>query len=214
MALRPLGWGCRIGFFLTSVIFCIISATRDVNPIHEYTLSRERDSHGALRNSNTDLFEGYVYFVFAVWSISIFLEAMSFLVGRGSLKPHSGQCYSFPAFLLNRVSIGGDDDDGRCFVALLLMVWFLGLAFAATLCVFTVIGHGYVTRNPFMIAFFGLLIAFEVLSALADACTLGGIDGYAVSNRPASWLISLRVIVVVPVQVITSVFFMWMCQPS
>jgi hypothetical protein len=214
MTLRPLGWGCRIGLFLTSVIFCVMAAMRDVNIIQEYTLSRERDTEGTLRNDESDMFESYVHAVFAVWCVSIVLEMFTYLVGRGSSqKPHEGQCSAFPAFLLNRVSIGGEENEGRCFLAMLMMVWFLGFAASAIVMVYSVMAHCFVTRNPWMLGFFGLMMGFEFFAALADAVSIGGIDGLAVMNRPASWLASLRIVIVLPVQIIFSAFFLWICRP-
>ena len=58
MLLRPIGWGCRMAFFLFCFISLGLSLTCSVNPIGQYTLSRERDGDGVLSNSDADAFGG------------------------------------------------------------------------------------------------------------------------------------------------------------
>jgi hypothetical protein len=216
MLLRPFGWGCRLAFYAFSVVFLIMAAMRSPNPIGQYGFSRERDEEGTLRNDQTDAFEWFVYATYIVWVSCILTEVLSYLVGRGGggKMPHNGQCSAFPLTLFNRVSVGGGGEDGlRCVQGLVLLVWFLGLGASASTMMYSTISHMFVKRNVYFSWLFVVFICFATFSALADAISLGGIDGLAVQNRPASWLAALRVVVVVPATVIFSLFFIWLCSP-
>lgn len=210
--LRPIGWGCRMAFFVFGVIFCALASQHEGAPLFRYQFSRERNEEGTLVDSSHDQFEWYVYAVYAVWVTSIATEALSYLVGRGGGRPHDGQCSSFPFFLMNRVSLGGADE-ARCVLAVVLMAFFLGLASSAAVMLYSVMAHCFVTRNVYFIGLFGVLVAFQLLGALADAVSIGGIDGLAVMNKPASRLASARILFVIPTLVIFSGFYIWLCLP-
>lgn len=211
-SVRVVGWGCRIAFYASSVLFCILSAARgERNAIGQYGFSRERNDGGVLANDQSDIFEWFVYATFIVWCVSIATEMFSYLVGRGSKRPHDEQISVFPFVMFNRVSLG--DDDQRCCIALAMLVWFLGLAAAAIVAVHTIVAHAFVTRNMYIIWLLVLFAGFELLAALADAVSIGTIDGLAVQNRNASWMASVRVVAILPIQIIFSAFFCWLCRP-
>ena len=216
MLLRPLGWGLRLAFFAFSAVFVLMCMTRETSPIGQYGFSRERTDEGVLENDDTDAFEWFVYVVYGIWVISILTEVGSYLVGRGGggKRPHYGQCSAFPLTLANRVAINGDGEDGlRCVQGLFLLVWFLGFGVLASVMLFVTMSNMFVTRNVYFAWLFVAFIAANVLGALSDGLSIGGIDGLAVQNRPASWLASLRVVVVVPVTLVFSLFFLWMVSP-
>ena len=214
MLVRPIGWGLRLAFFMFSAVFVIMSSIHDINPIGQYGFSRERDNEGTLVNDNTDAFEWFVYVTYLVWVISILTEVISYLVGRGGGKlPHQGQCSALPFLLTNRVSINGDENSNRCGKGLILLVWFLGFGVLASIMIHTTISHVFVKRNVFFAWLFVVFTASTVLSTLSDAISIGGIDGLAVQNRPASYLAALRVVVIVPLLLIFSLFFLFMCAP-
>ena len=210
--IRPLGWGARLAFYIFSVVFAIMAMYHTNNPMLQYTFSRERDAEGTLRDDPTDIFEWAVYGIFVVWVVSIATEMLSYLVGRGVGRPYSGQCSTFPLLLFNRVAM--PSESGRCCFYVLLAFWYIGAALFATAMMHTIVSHMFVTRNLFFAILFAVLTAFQLLAALADAVSIGGIDGLTVSNRPGSWLASFRVIVMAPIQTIASVAFIILCFPS
>ena len=214
MFLRPVGLGLRAAFFLSSIIFCFLSFSMSTNPIFQYSFSRERNSEGVLMNDQTDVFEWFVYAVYFVWLISIGSCALSYLLGRGAKQPYAQQCSSFPFLLCNRVSIdGGDGDGSACGSMVLLMIWFLGLSAAASVAVGTAISHTFVTRNVLFSYLLLVFLGMSVMGTLADALSIGGPQGISVQSKAASWIASARVVVIVPVQVIFTVFFLLMCSP-
>ena len=71
----------------------------------------------------------------------------------------------------------------------------------------------FVTRNVWFAWLFVALLTAEILGGLSDALSLGGIDGLAVENRPASWLAAFRVVIILPILLIFSLFFLWLCSP-
>ena len=219
MMLRPIGWGCRMALFLFSLIFCVMAIGRDTNPIGQYSFSRERDDDGVLKNGTTDdsdVFQWFVWLTFGIWAVSIATSAMTYLAGRyGAKQPYAGQlCASFPFVFCNRTAIDDEGGDGtRCGMMLILTVWFLGNAAAALAVVYTAMSHMYVKRNAYFAYLLLVLLALVVLGTLADALSLGGPTGIYVQSRSASWLASLRAVVIVPVQVIFTGFFVWLCDP-
>ena len=217
MFFRPIGWGARFSFFLFSAIFCVMAYMRDTNVIGQYGFSRERNAEGVLINSDEDAFEWFVYVVYGTWVISIVTEVLTYIVGRGGggKKAHEYQCSAFPLTLFNRVSIGGskDDDGGQCFQGVILLVWFLGFGTMASVMLFATMAQMFVTRNVYFAWLFVVFIVSNALGALADALSLGGIDGIAVQNRWASHLAAVRIVVIVPVCVLFSLFFLWLCSP-
>jgi hypothetical protein len=215
MLLRPFGWGCRAAFYIFSVVFIVLSGMREKNPIGQYSFSRERDDEGTLKNDETDAFEWFVYVTYVVWVTSILTEVLTYLVGRGGggKNPHDGQCSAVPFLLCNRVSINGGEADMRCAQGMFLIVWFLGFGAAASTMMYTTLSHMFVRRNVYFSWLFVVFVCFAAFSALSDAISLGGIDGLAVQNRPASFLAAIRVVVVVPVTIIFSLFFLWLCSP-
>ena len=215
MILRPIGWGCRLAFYLFSVVFLVIAMMRDQNPVNQYTFSRERDAEGVLKNDQTDVFEWFVHFVYIIWVATILTEMLTYLVGRGGggKNPHKGQCSAFPLTLFNRVSINGGENDLRCIQGIILMVWFLALGASASTMLYATISHMFVKRNIYFMFLFVVFICFEAFAALADAISIGGIDGLAVQNKPVSWIVSFRVIVMIPVTTIVSIFFCVLCNP-
>ena len=216
MMLRPVGWGCRIAFYLVSLVFCFLSLTRSTNPIFQYSFSRERNAEGALENDETDAFEWFVYVTYGTWVLSILTAMLTYLVGRyGAKNPYSSQyCASFPFIFCNRTAIHNEDDDGtRCGMMLLLTIWFLGNAVAASIFVYAAMSHTFVKRNVYFAWLLVVLLALVAMGTLADALSLGGPTGIYVQSRAASWLASLRAVVIVPLQVIFTLFFVWMCNP-
>jgi hypothetical protein len=215
MLLRPIGWGLRLAFYLFSAIFLFLAASRDTNPINQYSFSRERTLENVLENDDTDAFEWFVGLTYVIWVVSIFSEVCTYLVGRGGggKAPHQGQCSAFPLTLLNRVSLPGDEDGNRCFQGFILLVWFLGFGVMAATMMYAIISHMFVKRNTYFAWLFVAIVAANMLGALSDALSIGGIDGLAVQNRPASWLVSLRVIVIVPVTTVFSLFFLFLSSP-
>jgi hypothetical protein len=215
MFLRPVGWGCRLAFYLFSVVFLVIAMMRDTNPISQYTFSRERDAEGVLKNDQTDVFEWFVYVTYIVWVATILTEILTYLVGRGGggKRPHDGQCSAFPLTLFNRVSLPGGADDIRCAHGMILLLWFLALGASASTMLYATISHMFVKRNSYFMWLFVVFICFEAFAALSDAISIGGIDGLAVQSKPASWLVSFRVVIMMPVTVIVSIFFCVLCNP-
>ena len=213
---RSIGWGARIAFYLFSLIFVCVSLTTDPNPISQYGFSRERNDEGVLKNDDTDPFEWFVTFTYAVWLASILTEVLSYVVGRGGggKKPHENQCSAMPLLFFNRVSINGDGDDGmRCVQGFFILVWFLSLGASASAMLYCIVSHTFVKRNFLFGLLLVVLTCFSALGALADAVSLGGVDGLAVQNGLASWLSAARVVVFVPLTVIFSVFFLWLSSP-
>lgn len=214
MLLRPLGWGCRLAFYLLSALFCVTAEMRSPSPIGFYTFSRKRDDEGVLTNDSSDFFEWYVSLVFVLWLVAIFTETMSYVVGRGgSAAPHDGQCSATPFLFFNRVTIGGGEDDCRCFKGVLILVWFLGFGVTASVMMHTIVAHLFVSRNTYFAWLFLMLLAFQLLAGLADVLSIGHIDGLQVQNRVASWLVSIRVVLILPVLAIVSVCFVFFCSP-
>ena len=217
MLLRPLGWGCRMAFFLSSVIFFVLAMTRSTNPITQYSLSRHRDDDGVLTNSTAvDAFDWFVLTTFVLWVVSIASTVSTYLIGRyGAKNPYSTQlCAVFPFVLCNRTAIHDQGGDGtRCAFMLGLSLWFLGLAAAASVMVFTVMSHVYVKRNVYFAWLLVVLLALMVFASLADAISIGGPSGIYTQSRPASWIVALRSILILPVQIIFTGFFLWMSKP-
>jgi len=215
MFIRPLGWGFRFAFYMFSLVFIVISMMRSPNPINQYTFSRERDFEGTLKNDDTDAFEWFVYTVYVTWVVTILTEVLSYLVGRGGggKKPHGGQCSAFPLTLFNRVSVPGGADDLRCLHGFVLLVFFFGIGASASTMIYTTISHMFVKRNIFFMWLFVAFICFQAFGALSDAISIGGIDGLAVQNKPAAYLSAFRMIVIMPITVIISIFFCFVCNP-
>lgn len=215
-ALRPLGWGCRVGFYLFCLIFCFYTLTLEDSPIGKYNFSRGRNQDGELTGTSSDPFEAFVWSTFGIWVLSIFTSVLTYLVGRYNAKnPYQEQfCASFPFILCNRTAIHDDVHDGtRCMLMLALTVYWLGLATAASTVVYTVLSHLYVKRNVWFAWLLVALLALVALATLADALSLGGPTGIYVQSRQASWLASFRAVVLVPVQILFTLFFLWMCSP-
>jgi hypothetical protein len=211
MILRPLGWGLRGALYLFSVLFCFLSLTKEVNPIFYYGFSRERDAEGMLHDDSSDIFEWYVYLVYALWLLSIATEMFSYLLGRYSgAKPKGDDlCTAIPYVFFNRAPIYSN-----CALVLALTVWFTGLAASAAIVIHTVVSHSYVKRNHATLWLFAALLGCTVGGALADALSLGGPTGIRANSRVASFLAAFRVVVVVPLLVIFGVFFVWLCLPG
>lgn len=211
MLIRPVGWGLRGAMYLFCVIFCFLSLTKETNPIFYYGFSRERDSQGTLHNDSTDIFEWYVHFVYILWVLNIASEAFSYLVGRyaGKTPTDSDTCTAFPWILFNR-----SPTRANCGIMLFLTVWFLGLAAAASIVLHTVVSHSYVKRNHATLWLFAALVGCTAAGALADAMSIGGPTGIRASSKGASWLASLRIIVLVPMLFIFGCFFVWLCLPD
>ena len=216
MGIRPIGWGCRMAFFLFSVIFCFYTLTLDTNPIGKYNFSRGRNAEGELTGSSSDPFEAFVMATYVVWVVSIATAVFTYLAGRYNAKnPYKGQfCASFPFMFCNRTAIHDDEHNGtRCLLMLALTVWWLGLATAASAVVYTIMAHMYVKRNVYFSWLLITLLGFVVLATLADTLSLGGPSGIYVQSRQAAWIASVRAVVLVPVQVIFTLFFLWLCNP-
>ena len=216
MGIRPLGWGCRMAFFLFSVIFCFYTLMLDTNPIGKYNFSRGRNAEGELTGSSSDPFEAFVTATYGVWVVSIATAVFTYIAGRYNAKnPYNGQfCASFPFMFCNRTAIHDDEHNGtRCLLMLALTVWWLGLAAAASAVVYTIMAHMYVKRNVCFSWLLITLLGFVVLATLADTLSLGGPTGIYVQSRQAAWIASIRAVVLVPVQVILTIFFIWLCNP-
>lgn len=213
--LRPIGWGARMALFLFSFIFIGLSLTRSVNPIGQYTLSRERDADGVLTNSDADTFEWFVYLTFFVWVLSILTSTLTYLGGRyGAKQPYSTQlCASFPFIFCNRTAIHDNGDGTRCGLMLILTAWFLTCAAATSAVAYTVISHTFVKRNVYFAWLLVAMLAMMTFASIADSLSIGGSNGIYVQSRVASWLVALNAIVIVPLQIIVTVFFVWMANP-
>jgi hypothetical protein len=196
------------------VLFVLTAAMKDLNPIAQYTFSRERDSDGVLLpDSRDDPFVWFVYAVYGIWVITIALEMATYLVGRGGggKLPYAEQCSAMPFILFNRVALPGKDY--RCATALVLMLWYVGFGVAAVTMMHTVIAHSYVKRNAWMGWLLIALTGCQVLAGLSDALSLGSSTGLAVQNRIASYFAALRCVVFLPFLLIFSLFFVWLCNP-
>lgn len=113
----------------------------------------------------------------------------------------------FPLILCNRARV---QESGYAWL-LLLTVWFLGMGAAASIAMHTVVSHAYVKRNHVVLWLLAALTGCSVAGTLADALSIGGPTGIRSQSRAASWLASLRVVVIMPFQVIFGAFFIWLC---
>ena len=209
---RILGWGARLAFFLTSVVFCFYSMTTTVNPImHFSSFSRTRDTYNEL-TTNDDPLLAFTETVFYIWIISIGTLVLTYIIDRFGRTPNQGQCASFPLVLFNRSPIASGE--GRCCAAAAVIGYFVGIGVAASLVLHTCIAHSYVARNREFMILLGILLACDVLGAIADAVSIGSVDGLRVTSSTVSWLTSFRVLIVVPLEIIFSVFFIWACMPD
>jgi len=210
--LRVLGWGARFAFFLASIVFCLYSLTTNVNPIlHFSSFSRTRDTENEL-TTNNDPMLWFVQSVFYLWIASIGTLVFSYIADRFGRTPHQGQCSEFPLVLFNRSPIASGD--GRCCAAAVVIGYFVGLGVAAAFVLHTCISHSYVARNHDFMILLGIFLGFDVLGAVADAISIGSIDGLRVTSSTVSWLVSFRMLIIVPIEIIFSVFFIWMCLPD
>jgi hypothetical protein len=209
MFLRPIGWGLRGAMYLFSVIFLFMSLEQEKNPVFMYGFSRERDEEGVLQDDSSDMFEWFVYLVYSIWITSILTEVLSYLVGRYEQTGKSKEFTHFPFIFCNRASLR---DSGWLWL-LSVTVWFLGLGAAASIVMHTVVAHGYVKRNNVVLWMMVALTACSAAGTLADALSLGGPTGIRAQSHAASWLSALRVVVILPLQIIFSGFFVWLCCP-
>lgn len=209
---RILGWAARFAFFLTSIVFCLYSLTTKVNPIlHFQSFSRTRDAENEL-TTNTDSMIWFTELVFYIWIASIGTLVLSYVLDRFGRTPHSGQCATFPLVLFNRSPIA--TGEGRCCSAAVVMAYFVGLGVAAGFVLHTFIAHSYVARNRDFMILLGIFLGLDVLGAVADAISIGSIDGLRVTSSTVSWLVSFRMLIIVPLEITFSVFFIWMCLPD
>lgn len=211
MLIRPLGWGSRGAMYLFSLLFCCRALFHDINPIFLYGFSRERDARGELRDDSTDIFEWYVHLVYILWVLSVVAEALSYLVGRyAAIQPKaSDACTAFPWVMFNRSPIRANAG-----VLLVLTMWFIGLAVAAAIALHTIVSHCYVKRNRSFLSLFAALLACAAASALADVLSIGGPNGIRAFSKGASWLASLRAVVIAPALCIFGFFFVLLCMPD
>jgi len=213
--MRVIGWAARLAFFLTSLLFCFLSLTTEVNPIlHFSSFSRTRDSENELTD-NVDPALFFVQVVYYVLITNLVVVVLTYLVGRFSRTPHEGQCSILPWVLFNRSPFGGGkEDEGNCCLAGFVMTYFIGLGIAAGFVIHTCVAHAYIARNRDFLLLLGILVLFDVLSAVADAVSIGSIDGLRVTSSSVSWLVSFRILVLIPLQIIFTSFFIFVCLPG
>ena len=197
--------------YIFSVIFLFLSLMQEKNPVFMYGFSRERDEEGVLHDDSSDVFEWYVYVVYSIWIASILTEVLTYLVGRFEAQRFlkTEGCTHFPFIFCNRVSVR----DSGCLWLLALTVWFLGLGASMAITMHTVVAHGYVKRNAFVLWLVICLTACSAFGSLSDALSIGGPTGLQAQSRAVSILSSFRIVLIVPVQIIFSAFFVWLCIP-
>lgn len=193
-------WCFRLVFYLFSIVFLSFSVLRDPEKLQQYSFSRERGVE-KLEKDNTDAFALCV-FAYSVWVCTILSEVLT-LVSRGGKNP-----WNFISFHFDRVvSIHGDENGFRFMKGLLLM-WFSGLAVCASFMLFTASEHVFEKLNQHFSWLFLIFTSFEAFAAVSDAVSLCGIDGLAVQNRAASWLSAFRIVVILPVTLMTFFVFL------
>ena len=74
-------------------------------------------------------------------------------------------------------------------------------------------GHHLACRSWFSASSSSSSIVSSGSELLADSLSLGGPTGIYVQSRSASWLASLRSVIIVPVELIFTVFFVFLCDP-
>ena len=211
--LRILGWAARFAFFLLSIVFCFYSLTTTKNPILYFPdgFSRTRNQENEL-TTNNDPMLWFTEITFTIWIVSIVTLCLTYVIDRFSRTPHSGQCSAFTLVLFNRSPIAAGE--GRCCVAAILICYFAALGVAATLVIHTCVNHAYVARNQEFMKILGILLAFDVLGATADVISIGSVDGIRVTSSTVSWLASFRFLVIIPIEVIFTCFFIVSCLPD
>ena len=83
----------------------------------------------------------------------------------------------------------------------------------ASIVMHTVVSHGYVKRNHLVLWMMVALTACSAAGTIADAISIGGPSGIKAQSHAASWLAALRVVVIMPLQIIFGFFFVWLCNP-
>lgn len=213
---RVIGYAGRLAFYLSSILFVLYGLFMSpVDVLFRYSFSRDR-VNDELRTDgvSSDPATAFVWLVFALWVISIASCIGTYVLGRFGRSGYSGQCTSFPACLCMRTPLPNSfGSNYRCISALALILWFSMLGVVSCLTMYAILCHVYVKRNIYMVYLFAVMLAFVVGGALADALSIGGVDGIRVFSPLASWLSSIRIVVLVPLQVIMSVAFIFFTHP-
>jgi hypothetical protein len=210
-ALRPVGWGCRLAFYLVSVLFLVMALARNPTPLFEYTFSRERSKTGELQNDESDIFEFAVVGYFWLWVATIVTELLTYLTNRAGYAKADEHSVAFPFFFLSRSALPASDS--RCGLFTLLLVVYLAVAAAATIMMHTIIAHLFVIRSMWFAILLAIVTAMQSFAGIADALSLGGPDGIASKDRLGAWLASVRVVLLLPILVIWTAGFVYMCNP-
>lgn len=213
---RVLGYSCRLALYLTSIVFIVYATCMaPVDVLFRYSFTRDR-VNDELRTDgvSSDPAAAFLWLVFSVWIVSIFTCMSTYVMGRLGREGYSGQCVSAPFCLCMRSPLPGKFDSGnRCVMALFLMLWFAMLGTMASLTIYSVMAHLYVKRNVYFAYFLAVMTIFTAGGALADALSIGGIDGIRVTSPHASFLAALRAVVIVPIQVIVTTAFLFFVFP-
>lgn len=210
-ALRPIGWGARLGMFVFSVIFCVICAMQEINPMFHYApFSRERNAYGHLTGEYRDLFSAWGWVVLVVWALNTLVCVLSYCVGR--LRDDNKSCYS-QLFCCTRAALPGDAFLIRVLLLVLVVAILLGCATALGFTIFTLTLNAYVARNEMASLILGLVALCDVLATLADALSLGGPLGIRVRSYWASWLCAFRAVFLTPLEAILTLAFIVLVHP-
>ena len=212
-ALRPLGWGARIGMYAFAVIFCIMCLFQEQNPMWFYTpFSRERNRYGHLTGEINDMFSAWGWIVVCIWGLNLLLCVLTYAFGRMRKSALVDGCFStIPFVVCTRASLHGI----ACapLLYLLVVLVHIGCAGALGLTIFTLVLNAYVVRNQMASLLLGLIVLCDVLATVADALSLGGPYGIRVRSKWASWFTAIRVVVMVPLTALLTTCFVILVHP-
>jgi hypothetical protein len=212
-ALRPLGWGARIGMYAFGVVFCILCMFQTENPVWFYApFSRERNRYGHLTGEIVDLFEYWGWVVVSIWGLNLLLCVLTYAFGRMSKSALPDGCFStIPFVACTRASLHGTACSPLLYLLVLLV--HIGCAGALGLTIFTLVLNAYVVRNQMASLLLGLIVLCDVLATVADALSLGGPYGIRVRSKWASWFAAVRVVAVTPLTALVTLCFVVLVHP-
>jgi len=214
--LRVLGYACRLAFYLTSILFvlyCTMMSSVDV--LFSYSFSRDKVNDELRKDSvSEDPAVMFLWFVFALWVVSIVTCMSTYVLGRFGRQGYDTQCMSAPFCLCIRSPLPSKFGTGnRCLAAMVLLVWFAVLGAVASTTVYSIMAHIFVKRNVWFSWLLGLFTVFVFGGALADALSIGGIDGIRVTSPMASYIAAFRIVVIVPLQIVSTAAFLIATHP-
>lgn len=200
--------------FVFSVVFCILCAFQAENPIFFYTpFSRERDAYGHLSGDFADGFSVWGWIVLVFWALNTLVCVMSYCFGRLGVAGNRS-CYSMMPFVCcTRAPMPTRDFVVRVLLLVLVVVVLLGCATALGFTVYTLALNAYVARNEMASLLLGLLVLCDVFATLADAVSLGGPLGIRMRSYWASWLASIRAVILTPFEAILTLAFILLVHP-